>query len=165
MILEYFDKKTPNIDTFTLNDEFTSDMYDILNNINYIVISDVLVYTKIYDKFGFIKWKCVYDDIIIEQSDLIYIIHDYVIDNMYNLKINDDYLNITNKPNNTYLDIDELYQKLVNYYNIIFNSLPNDNEKFNIYVNSLENAGIIDSITKNKILKLYGEDYTETEIG
>lgn len=178
MLLEYFDKKAPNISLF-MNDEtdFESDMRDTLNDVNYIVIkingsddSEDDKYEKVDDEFGFKKWKrvCKSDcdsTQLIEIGDVIELLHNYIIRQKFTTKINNDYLNIFRGNDETYVDIDGLSKKLNGYYNLIFKRYPEDRNEWSKFLNFVQDSGIITPITKNKLIETYGENGDKTEIG
>jgi hypothetical protein len=179
MLLEYFDKKVPNVSLF-MNDEtdFESDMRDILNDVNYIIIkvndggddSKDDMYDKIDDEYGFKKWKkkCESDcnnANIIETDDVIELLHNYIIRQKFTTKINNDYLNIFRGNDETYVDIDGLSKKLNGYYNLIFKRYPEDRNEWSKFLNFVQDSGIITPITKNKLIETYGENGDKTEIG
>ena len=158
-------------DDFDKNYELT----ELLNNVDTVIIehdNNEYKYIKSYDKFGFIQWEYQNADNLEEDKtymnvdDLINIIHRYTVKQHYNIKKNDNFLNIRKTDfTNADVDVEKLYNAFIKFYEEIFKRTPLDPKEFSKYMGYVFDSGLIDYITKDKIIIKHGENGNKAQDG
>lgn len=151
----------PQFGEFVSNDfGFKSDIIRSLSTINHVIIKDEdgneIEYDKVVGADGIPYWEKIAGDekvISVDSPELTSIICNYIIDMQYNYKINDDYFNINVvKFNDNDDEISDIINMLKSWYMKIFDSDVIDPEDWKKFVPFVEDAGIIDEMTKSRIL-------------
>lgn len=151
----------PELDSFLSNDfGFKSDVIRILTNINHIIIKtedgSEILYNKVLADNGIPYWEKIIDNsqiIKVDSQEMTSIICYYIIDMQYNYIINDDYLNINvSKFNKNDEEISDKIKNFTNWFFIIFDTKIIDSDNWKKFIPFIEDAGIIDAMTKSRIL-------------
>lgn len=151
----------PEFDDFKENNfGFKSEIIRILARINHVIITDEqgteISYNKLEGRNGLPYWEKVSDKGTITEVDapeLTSILCNYIIDMQYNYKVNDDYLNVNvAKIDQDSEEISDVIKYLESWYRTIFDTEEIDDEQWRKFIPFVEEAGIIDNMTKSRIL-------------
>lgn len=155
---KYYNNTIPNAQSFFENNfGFESDIRQIINDVETIMIDDssnnTQEYKKTHDKYGFEKWILQSDgsETLLDIDDIVKVLFKYIIKNRYITKTNSTHLNIFRGNKDIYFDLDGTYHKFIKMYDTIFKSEPN-RESWVKYVNFLQDASIIKPLEKNQLI-------------